>query len=227
MKAVTPTWASRLLLFVACIAIFACGDDAGGITPMAGTGAGGAAGAAGATAGAGPAAGAAAMAGGPAAGSGAVGGLSCATATMGAATTLHAAAAVALLPQPTNPGCSFTSCHNANVKKANLILTAEPVNLRTQLVGKMACEVPALALVATTGGDAALANSWLWQKLTAPVDGSGDLLPKPEWGAGMTGCSQMSGSAVFGARMPYGGMLSMEKLSAVRDWICAGAPGPM
>ena len=214
------------LLFVAGAWAPACGDDAnptpgagtGGM--MAGTGGGAPAGGSSAAGGAG---------GMPAAGSGGAG-LTCASAnTTLPPAMLHAAAATALLPSAANKGCAFSSCHDMNSKKANLVLTESPADLRMQLVGKTACEVPALQLVDTSGGDGALAKSWLWQKLIAAADSSGEIMAKPEWGAAVTGCGQM-GSNNYGLRMPYSGtnmqLTPQSKLDAVRDWICAGAPGP-
>jgi hypothetical protein len=86
-----------------------------------------------------------------------------------------------------------------------------------------------MMLVDAAGGDAALAKSWLWLKLAAPADSTGAVTANPAWGTAATSCSQDPGQA-FGARMPRSGtdmQLSMEKLTAIRDWICAGAPGPM
>jgi hypothetical protein len=111
-------------------------------------------------------------------------------------------------------------------KKANLTLLETPNDLKMQLVGKAACEVPSYQLVVATGGDTALAKSWLWQKLTAPAGTDGQLVPKPEWGTAVLTCGQES---AFGLRMPRSfsaDLLTQSKLEAVRDWICAGAPGP-
>jgi hypothetical protein len=168
-------------------------------------------------------------AGGGAAGMAAPGGaMSCPTAPTAAPSALHMAAAVALLPTTNQGPCSFGSCHDANAKKAGLVLTGMPLDLKAQTVGKLACEVPTMMLVDASGGDAALAKSWLWLKLAAPADSSGVVTPKPEWGSAATSCGQGADQA-FGVRMPFSGtdtQLSMEKLTAVRDWICAGAPGP-
>lgn len=156
------------------------------------------------------------------------GGLTCAGAKMGAPSALHMAAAMALLPVANQGPCAFGSCHDANAKKANLTLTAMPLDLKMQVVGKLACEVPTMMLVDASGGDMGLAKSWLWQKLAGPAESDGAMTPKPEWGTAASGCSQSSGQ-MFGARMPFSGtdtQLGMEKLGAVRDWICAGAPGP-
>jgi hypothetical protein len=174
--------------------------------------------------------------GGGAAGASAMGGtqLTCATASKGAPAALHAAVVSVLLPaMPIDPmkkgPCAFSSCHDLGPKKANLILDGTMVDLNALLVGKAACEVPTLKLVDGSGGDAALANSWLWQKLSAPADSTdGQIKPNAAWGTAMTGCSQSSGQT-FGVRMPASGnaeTLPDDKLKAVRDWICAGAPKP-
>jgi hypothetical protein len=110
------------------------------------------------------------------------------------------AAALALLPTMNQGPCAFGSCHDANSKKAGLVLTATPLDLKMQIVGKTACEVPSLKLVDSSGGEAALTKSWLWQKLVAPADSSGGVTAKAEWGTAADGCGQ--DGQVFGARMP-------------------------
>ena len=223
------------LHFAACSAVLvvagllsACGGD-DDTTPMAGAGGGSAGTAAGAgAAGLGVMAGASA-AGTAAAGSGGSGSgdLTCAGAKKGTPAELHAAAALALLPTATNKGCAFSSCHDMSSKKAGLTLLEMPNDLRMQLVGKVACEVPTYQLIDTTGGDAALAKSWLWQKFVAPAGSDGQLTPKPEWGTAVPSCGQEMG---FGLRMPRSQSADLltppSKLEAIRDWICAGAPGP-
>src|SRR5262245_14047199 len=62
--------------------------------------------------------------------------LTCATATMGTPSALHAAAAAALIPAD-NKECAFSSCHDANSKKANLALLETTADLTMQIVGKM------------------------------------------------------------------------------------------
>jgi hypothetical protein len=128
-----------------------------------------------------------------------------------------------LLPDATNKHCAFSSCHDANAKKAMLILGDMAGDLNA-LLAKPSCEAPTFKLVDTSGGDAALAKSWLWIKLTAKTDGSStDLVPDPAWGTAAT-CGQPSG---FGSRMPFGNPdpLPDAQLNAIKDWICAGAPG--
>jgi hypothetical protein len=217
-------------LLVVAGAITACGGDDDTGEMMGSVGAGGRSTKAGSgtpSAGAGSAA---AGTGGAAAGSGGGGApaaaLTCDGAKDGSGAELHAAAAAALLPVPSNAGCAFTSCHNMGSHKANLTLLEMPNDLTTQLVGKAACEVPSYQLVDTSGGDMALAKSWLWQKFVAPAGSDGQLTPKPEWGEPVLSCGQESG---FGLRMPRTNtsmLLTQSKLEAVRDWICAGAPGP-
>jgi hypothetical protein len=101
-------------------------------------------------------------------------------------------------------------------------------DLRTLLVGKMSCEAPAIPLVDGSMGDAALNNSWLWIKLTAPTDSSGNLVSNTAWGT-IGNCGQTPPGG-YGLRMPWGfsGMtyLSDANMAKVRNWICAGAPGP-
>jgi hypothetical protein len=126
-----------------------------------------------------------------------------------------------------NGGCAFSSCHNMSAKKANLILDGSMPDLNALLVGKPTCEAPSLVLVDGSGGDAALAKSWIWQKLAAPADSSGNLTANAAWG--MAGnCGQSSGAG-YGQRMPLVGSadtLAPAKLNAVKSWICAGAKGP-
>jgi hypothetical protein len=143
---------------------------------------------------------------------------------------LHATAAAAIVPATmTNKlPCAFSACHDGVQKKAGLNLDSPMTDLKATLVGKPSCEVPAISLVDGSGGDAALAKSWLWLKLTAPIDASAGLVADPTWGMGGAACGQDSGQP-FGVRMPKAGGpegLSEMRLSAVRDWICAGAPGP-
>jgi hypothetical protein len=110
-----------------------------------------------------------------------------------------------------------------------LNLDVGTADLHAILVDKPSCEVPTLKVVDSSGGDAALANSWLWQKLTAPTDASGDITAQPAWGMGGASCGQDSGQP-FGVRMPKGAgtdVIQASKLNPIRDWICAGAPGPM
>ena len=98
-------------------------------------------------------------------------------------------------------------------------------DMKTLLVGKMACEAPMVPLADGKGGDAALHNSWLWIKMTAKLDGNGNIPLNAAWGAPGQDCGiMMPGN--HGLRMPYGFDPSEEQLAAVRNWICAGAPGP-
>lgn len=148
-----------------------------------------------------------------------VAGCEAVTATTG---DLHAAAAAILTPMTP---CGFSSCHQGN-GKAGLVLT-DVADLAAQMVGKPACEAPNLMLVDGSGGDAGLANSYLWQKLTAPAVAGGQLVGDPAWGT-PGNCGQEVGS--YGGRMPLAGSPDVpgeERLGPIRDWICAGAPGPM
>ena len=155
---------------------------------------------------------------------------SCAGAPTGAE-TLHAGALAALIPASADikGPCAFGSCHDSNANKAQLILDHGTTDLHALLVTRPACEVAELALVDDSGGDPALAKSWLWQKLTAPADSKGALTKKDAWGAAVETCGQSSGDAPFGLRMPLSGtpdMLDASRLEPIRSWICAGAPGP-
>lgn len=134
------------------------------------------------------------------------------------------AAAVELLAA--DSPCGFSACHAGASGKAMLAL-AMTTDLRTLLVGHPSCQAPDVPLVADGGGQAALDNSWLWLKLTAPADASGVIASNPAWGTAMN-CGQL-GNQPFGIRMPWSNTdmpLEASRLAAVRNWICAGAPGP-
>lgn len=134
---------------------------------------------------------------------------------------LHAAAATVLTA--TTP-CGFSACHQGSRAKAGLRLGGV-TDLRAYLVDKPACESSTLPLVKSGGGEGGLANSWLWVKLTSPVDAAGALPNDARFGA-VTNCGQ-SGSEPYGQLMPLGaGMLEEIDLAPIRNWICAGAPGP-
>jgi hypothetical protein len=221
-------------LAIALLALAGCKSDGDGDDNTAGVGgaagtlggagvSGGGAGASGTTAGAGGGAGGA-MAGAGAAGMGGGGQFAgCEVADMSAApSALHAAAAAVLtMASP----CGFGSCH-AGVGKAGLVLL-NATDLRMTTVGKASCQVPAIPVVDDAGGNAGLANSWLWLKLTAPADASGVITGDAAWGAGVN-CGQMGGQ-MYGLRMPASNTdtpLEEARLAAIRNWICAGAPGP-
>lgn len=234
MKRQFESWMATGALLLAC----ACSDNGGQVatagsasmTPTAGkppTAAGTAA-VAGTNAVAGTTA--------PAAGTG-VGGspaavgddMKCGTTSAMPGPMLHAAALAALVPTGTAQSpCAFSSCHNANQMKAGLNLDASITDLKATLVNKPSCQVPTMPLVDGSGGDAALAKSWLWWKcVTAEYDGSSAIVGKPEWGTGAPGCSQDPGQP-FGVRMPKSSPdgLPESRRPAVKAWICAGAPGP-
>lgn len=229
-------------LLIAAVAA-GCGDSGTSTTDNASTGgntapaAGGpAVGAAGATSAAGgsaaPAAGAEAPAAGaaaPAAGAAAPeasGDFACGAPSTKAPAELSTAAAGVLLPaaEGMNGSCAFGSCHNASKKVAGLELSFG--TSISELVGKPSCQAPNLKLVEPGGGDEALAKSWLYLKLAAPVDGSSALIPDPAWGMANNTCGQTTGD--FGVRMPFSGGadgIGAAKLGIIREWICAGAPG--
>jgi hypothetical protein len=132
------------------------------------------------------------------------------------------AGALEILNQTTP--CGFANACHAGSGKAMLTLFSV-TDLRALLVDKPSCEAPTFPRVDSHGGNAALAHSWLWQKLTAPDDRNTDaLIVQAAWGT-PGACGQASG---FGDRMPMGGVdtLDEQRLSKIRNWICAGAPGP-
>jgi hypothetical protein len=120
--------------------------------------------------------------------------------------------------------CGFSACHMA-ANHAKLKL-AGVTDLHATLVGMPSCEAPTIPLIDSKGGNAGLQNSWLWLKLTSPADSSsGNLIMQSSWPA-PGACGQMSG---YGFRMPMTGaadLLEAPRLAKIRNWICAGAPGP-
>jgi hypothetical protein len=148
----------------------------------------------------------------------------CEAAVAGTPTELHEAAKNVLNAAGT---CSFGSCHTPDQHKANLVLLGAP-DMRTLLVNKASCQAPILPLVKEGCGDDALLNSWLWIKLVAPADASGVLATDPVWGTPGEPCDKPGGQP-FGIRMPWGSgnmVTSEARLAPIRNWICAGAPGP-
>jgi hypothetical protein len=135
---------------------------------------------------------------------------------------LHAAAVQLLTAE--SP-CGFMSCHTGR-GKAGLILTGM-TDLRTGLVGTASCEAPVIPLVAGGGGQAALDNSWIWLKLVAPIEAASTALTQKS-AYGTSGSCGQSPAEPFGVRMPQGetAFLETERLAVIRNWICAGAPGP-
>jgi hypothetical protein len=124
--------------------------------------------------------------------------------------------------------CGFSSCHAGSQARAMLKLL-DATDLKATLVGKPSCEAPMLPLVDGSGGDAALSHSYLWLKLTAPVDLSAVLTGSAAWGMATASCGQDQPTQTYGVRMPKTGtdmMLDAPRLDAIRNWICAGAPGP-
>jgi hypothetical protein len=137
---------------------------------------------------------------------------------------LHANALMALTSMTASCGAS-TSCHQGMRGKANLSLLGQ-TDLKTLLVGKASCEVPSIPLVDPSGNAAGLSHSWLWIKLMHPVDSQGNLTADPNWGMGGN-CGQAN-PGTFGVRMPWGipSGMTWGDATKIRDWICAGAPGP-
>lgn len=234
-----------LCTLFAALALGGCGDDGGGSTVvggaggaggvggasgaagfggMGGVGGGGAGGVGGGGAGGVGGGGAGGIGGGGAGGTAGMGGDTvpgCEAAMSGAPADLHAAALTAM-----TGACSFGSCHDADGKRANLIILPDD-NLMTKLTDVPSCENTTMPLVKSGGGDAALQMSWLWQKLTAPDDANFNLIGDPAWGTPVETCGQMT-PGTFGERMPKtGGLdLSETRMAAIRNWICAGATGP-
>ena len=83
-----------------------------------------------------------------------------------------------------------------------------------------------MPLVDASGGDSALANSYLWQKLVGTIDASGAITGDASWGEG--GACGQTPDQPYGVLMPLGTTepISEERLAPIRNWICAGAPGP-
>jgi hypothetical protein len=200
-------------LAMVLVALVGCGDD-GGTTGGAGAGGGAAGGGAGMG-----------MAGGGPPPVGVKPGCSAAAVGMAPA-ALHQGAldAIAATMGPKASCATSTSCHK-NAKA--MLMLAGVTNLNMTMVGKASCEAPNVPLVDARGGDAALANSWLWIKLVAPDTGGGIAL-NPAWGTPGPCGIMMPGTA--GSRMPMGqfgdAYVGDEQLAAIRNWICAGAPGP-
>jgi hypothetical protein len=119
--------------------------------------------------------------------------------------------------------CGFSSCHMGSNARAHLDLVGAP-DLHAALVGKPACEAPNLSIVDGSGGDVGLSKSYMWIKLTGPVDLGAALIPDASWGT--AGACGQSGQ-MYGLRMPLTNtdmLLDDTRLAAIRNWICAGAP---
>jgi hypothetical protein len=214
MSMVLPLCVTSMLWLV----VTGCGNDGAPGEPVAGTGGTGGAAGTGSVAGTGGAmAGVSGSGGGPSAG--------CSAADSSVTGSAAHAAALQVLAGMASCGAS-SSCHRGN-GKAMLVLNTM-TDLHAGLVGKNSCLVPSIPLVDGRGGDAALRNSWLWLKLTHPLNASGTLVPEAAWGA-PAGCDSLEPNS-FGYRMPW--IMSQDMygppttLNAVRNWICAGAPGP-
>lgn len=92
-------------------------------------------------------------------------------------------------------------------------------------VDKPSCQTT-MPVVDRSGGDAALANSWLWWKVAGASEGM-DLVAQPDWMSTGDNCQQLDPAKPFGTLMPQGASEPTESVAAaVRNWICAGAPGP-
>lgn len=145
--------------------------------------------------------------------------------------TLHQAAYEVLGKRGRSPSgvvgaCAFSGCHEQQRAAAMLVL--QDIGNLSSLVGRPSCQAPAMALVAAGGGDVALQRSWIWQKLTAPLNAMEGLAPQSAWGTAVS-CGGPSPGNPFGGRMPArsASVLPETQLGPIRRWICAGAPGPM
>ena len=119
--------------------------------------------------------------------------------------------------------CGFSDCHAGRGKAGLTLLGA--TDLRTLLLGKVACEAPAVPLVDGRGGELGLRNSWLWLKLGSEVNAEGALPSNAAWGVSQS-CGQLP-TQPYGVLMPLSSpRLEDARRDAVRAWICAGAPGP-
>lgn len=152
----------------------------------------------------------------------------CEAAVMSDPATMYAAVNALLNPpdvtMPTP--CGFSSCHAGN-GKAKLVLLGK-TDLRATMVDVPSCLAPNVPLVDGRGGQMALDNSWLWIKLVGAADSAGIITANPAWGMG--GACDQTPAAPYGIRMPQMASpktASEERLATIRNWICAGAPGPM
>jgi len=203
-----------LMLSLLAVTVMGCKKTAPPmITGVGGSGAGGAV----ATGGAGAPTGGMGAAGGGA--GGAVPGCSAANTTAPPAMLYMAMHDVLSASTP----CGFSSCHMGSNARAHLDLVGAP-DLHAALVGKPACEAPNLSIVDGSGGDVGLSKSYMWIKLTGPVDLGAALIPDASWGT--AGSCGQSGQ-MYGLRMPLTNtdmLLDDTRLGAIRNWICAGAP---
>jgi hypothetical protein len=157
----------------------------------------------------------------------------CSAAVSGEPAALHAAAAAILTTaSPCTPDqacpCGSTSCHGGR-GKANLVLVGA-VDLNMTLVGKTSCQAPNVPLVAAGGGEAALNNRLAVAQARGAGRPVGHARIECEWGAAQLTCNQLAPAMQpFGTRMPMSNsdmLLSEARLAPIRNWICAGAPGP-
>lgn len=123
-------------------------------------------------------------------------------------------------------------CHRRSQapRSAGLQLTGDSSTERAldfmDLVIRPSCETT-MPLVDLGGGDAALNNSWLYWKVAGFTQGDGGTLaPFPGWTTTGHDCGQDT-LGPFGSLMPLGVESPVGPVvEAVRNWICAGAPGP-
>ncbi|MDD9943163.1 MAG: hypothetical protein OXU20_19130 [Myxococcales bacterium] len=121
-------------------------------------------------------------------------------------------------------------CHRRSQapRSADLQLTGDMAMDRAEdfmtLVIKPSCQTT-MPLVDQSGGTAALMNSWLYWKVAGETEEVGGILvAQPGWMATGENCGQDSD---FGTLMPMSVSDPIESaVTAVKNWICAGAPGP-
>lgn len=139
-------------------------------------------------------------------------------------------------------GSTSSSCHGGvrGSARLNFQLLADTERPYTDaLVGVEACEYDFMPRVDPGNPD----NSWLMIKISGPHDAEGLLTftPDPGWDSGLT--PRMDGSfppsqcplvedgeLTFGSVMPESGgeiFLEPAEITLFREWILAGAPGPV
>ncbi|MFW5924585.1 MAG: hypothetical protein ACOCV4_00350 [Myxococcota bacterium] len=125
--------------------------------------------------------------------------------------------------------CTFGSCHGGSgsgkgdLNLEPLLDAGEPIT--DALVDVPSCEYPLMPRIDPGDPD----NSWLWIKMSPEYmaeDGTIDFTPDPSFDPGEAPCSDLG----FGINMPFAmgdpSPLADNELTAIREWIEMGAPGP-